>query len=185
MKGTQCTARSKRSKDRCKRLVIGGGVCVMHGGKAPQVMAKRLQRIAVHEAARFTGPAPISGGEALLEELARTNGHVLELQDALDGDELAPEEEDAAWVAYRQERGHLKQVAEAVVRLNVDGRLGRVLEEQAGVIVSLLRDVLVGCGLNPNDPAVVAVVQRELRTRQGMQDETRSRVALARRVVGE
>jgi hypothetical protein len=46
---TQCTARSSRSGKRCKRLVRGGGVCVMHGGAAPHVKAKRLERLALAE----------------------------------------------------------------------------------------------------------------------------------------
>lgn len=43
----QCTAKSKQSGVRCKRLPIpGGAVCVMHGGKIPNVRAKALQRLA-------------------------------------------------------------------------------------------------------------------------------------------
>lgn len=47
----QCTARSKRSGERCQRRVIGGGPCRMHGGAAPAVKAKREQRILVGEIA--------------------------------------------------------------------------------------------------------------------------------------
>ena len=43
---TQCTARSKQSGVQCKRRPIPGGqVCVMHGGKAPQVQAKALDNL--------------------------------------------------------------------------------------------------------------------------------------------
>lgn len=41
----QCTATSSRTGARCRRLVVGGGVCPSHGGKAPQVAAKRQERI--------------------------------------------------------------------------------------------------------------------------------------------
>jgi hypothetical protein len=41
-----CTARSKRSGVRCKRYAIPGGrVCVMHGGKAPQVIEAAQARL--------------------------------------------------------------------------------------------------------------------------------------------
>lgn len=40
---SQCVARSKQSGEQCKRRAIPGGkVCVLHGGKAPQVQAKAL-----------------------------------------------------------------------------------------------------------------------------------------------
>lgn len=43
---TPCTAKSKQSGQRCKRRPIPGGtVCVMHGGKAPQVQAKAQERL--------------------------------------------------------------------------------------------------------------------------------------------
>lgn len=43
---TPCTATSKQSGVRCKRRPIrGGAVCAMHGGKAPQVKAKALERL--------------------------------------------------------------------------------------------------------------------------------------------
>ncbi len=42
---TPCTATSKQSGKRCKRRPIPGGyVCVMHGGKAPQVQASARER---------------------------------------------------------------------------------------------------------------------------------------------
>lgn len=43
----RCTAKSKQSGTRCKRNAIAGGtVCNMHGGKAPQVIAKARVRLA-------------------------------------------------------------------------------------------------------------------------------------------
>lgn len=47
----RCTARSKRSGNRCKRAAVRGGtVCSMHGGKAPQVAAAARHRAAQFEA---------------------------------------------------------------------------------------------------------------------------------------
>ena len=44
----QCTAKSKRSGERCRRAAIrGGSVCMMHGGKSPQVLATARQRLAL------------------------------------------------------------------------------------------------------------------------------------------
>jgi hypothetical protein len=47
---SQCSATSKRSGCRCRRMVVGGGVCAMHGGAAPQVRAARKARIIEMEA---------------------------------------------------------------------------------------------------------------------------------------
>jgi hypothetical protein len=54
--GEQCSATSKRSGKRCRRRVIGGGPCIMHGGKAPQVNARREQRILLYEAEQKAAP---------------------------------------------------------------------------------------------------------------------------------
>jgi hypothetical protein len=44
--GPRCTATSKQSGVRCKRRPIPGGtVCVMHGGKAPQVQEAAMARL--------------------------------------------------------------------------------------------------------------------------------------------
>ena len=52
--GQQCTAKSKRSGERCKRAAKpGGNVCHTHGGAAPQVEAANHRRIL----AELIGPA--------------------------------------------------------------------------------------------------------------------------------
>lgn len=157
-KGEQCTARSKQSQQRCKRLVVGGGVCVMHGGAAPQVKAARLQRVAIAQAARFNGPVPVSGSQALLDELARTNGQVRALEDTLGLEQYLPSQEHSLVQRFMAERGHLKQVAEAVVRLDVDGRLEHIAQQQGAQFVETVREITLAFGLNPADEDVRAVI---------------------------
>lgn len=42
----RCTASSKQSGERCKQLaIVGGAVCVYHGGKIPQVIAAAADRM--------------------------------------------------------------------------------------------------------------------------------------------
>jgi hypothetical protein len=41
----QCSARCKSTMQRCRRTVIGGGVCYVHGGNASQVKAAREARV--------------------------------------------------------------------------------------------------------------------------------------------
>jgi hypothetical protein len=54
LEGVQCTATAKGTGERCRRRVIGGGVCPMHGGRAPQVAAAREARI-IEQRARLAG----------------------------------------------------------------------------------------------------------------------------------
>jgi len=54
--GEQCSATSKRSGKRCRRRVIGGGPCIMDGGKARQVKARREQRVLLYEAQAKAAP---------------------------------------------------------------------------------------------------------------------------------
>lgn len=43
----QCTAKAKSSGKRCSRDAIqGGNVCIVHGGKAPQVIRSARERLA-------------------------------------------------------------------------------------------------------------------------------------------
>lgn len=72
----RCTATSKRTGQRCQLTVIGGGVCFMHGGKAPQVAAKREERIVAFEAkaeitawSAMTGRPTVDPGLAVLAAL--------------------------------------------------------------------------------------------------------------------
>lgn len=71
--GRRCSARSKRSGERCRRApIVGGTVCTMHGGAAPQVRAaarRRLQNQLARVACWELG-LPGFGGQPDAEALA-------------------------------------------------------------------------------------------------------------------
>ena len=95
VKGSQCTAKSKRSGERCKRVVRGGGVCRMHGGAAPAVRAKQLARVAVQQAAldvRSVNPsmAPASPGEVMLDQMQSARERVAGLEGLVGQQTSAP-----------------------------------------------------------------------------------------------
>lgn len=169
MKGTQCTAKSKRSGLQCRRLVVGGGVCRMHGGANPVVNANRLQRIAIAQAAAHLPERDtVTGEEALVEELSRTVVEVRELERFLAGEQY---DDSRLQGRYLATRGHLKQVAEACVRLDVTGKQQALNGRQGALIVLLLRRVIAGLGLDPGDPHIGALVRDELLTVQRMDQE--------------
>ena len=86
----QCTARSKQSRVRCKRLAIPGGtVCHMHGRAAPQVRAaaedrlRALQHPAIDRIAKLIDQDqfPSVSYAASKDVLDRTMGRATEVVD--------------------------------------------------------------------------------------------------------
>lgn len=63
----RCSARAKATGEQCKRLVLGGGACRMHGGATRAATAKRLERLALAEQLA-TAPRR-HAGEVLYEAL--------------------------------------------------------------------------------------------------------------------
>jgi hypothetical protein len=170
---SQCTARSKRSGVQCKRLVLGGGVCAMHGGKAPQVAAKRLERIAWMRAGQAAGleqRPDVTPEEALLEELHRTVGRVRQLEVYLQTHDTDADEGRTLQL-FMAERGHVRQVAETALRTNAVGKQVQLSERQGALIVLVMRAILARVGIDPADPAVVAIVREELQRIQQMESQ--------------
>ena len=85
MEDRRCTAKSKRSGERCKRsAILGGTVCTSHGGRTPVVKAAAERRLAMRKASeqfaalgRDPDAEPVDPAEALLRLV--TNKH-LEVQ---------------------------------------------------------------------------------------------------------
>src|SRR5665213_650096 len=92
----QCTAKSKQGQKRCgARAIPGGRVCRYHGGGSPQVIEAAQKRLALTDArnAMVAMGIPVEGldpYDALMEEIARTAGHVRWLQAVVQG--LKPDE---------------------------------------------------------------------------------------------
>jgi hypothetical protein len=88
--GEQCSATSKRSGKRCQRRVIGGGPCIMHGGKARQVKARREQRVLLYEAQAKAAPPVVepepepTADETLIAVLADVRRILRQLRAELD-----------------------------------------------------------------------------------------------------
>jgi hypothetical protein len=172
----RCTARSKQSGERCKRAsVVGASVCSMHGGKAPRVRYAAQQRVAAVAAERavvtYGLPRTVDPHVALLEEIARTAGHVDWLGSVVAGLEAdkvvfgitehrvgkGPEgpinvvtrsAAIAVWVElYQKERAHLVAVCKAAISAGVEERQVALAEKQGAMVVAVLRAVFADAEL--------------------------------------
>lgn len=155
----------------CSKPVTGGStVCHWHGKKAPQTVAAAQRRAEQTAAARavatFGLPVDVTPEHAILQELARTNGHVLWLADVVadlepqhltwgktqeeegfDGQgEVSKTTSTAAvnvWVElYERERTHLLAVAKAALAAGIAERQIRLAEQQGQLVADLLRAVI-------------------------------------------
>ena len=92
----QCEATSKRSGRRCRRRVVGASVCITHGGKAPQVAARREARILemraeLKAAARGQVHEPRSPHEVLLSAVDIGDRVLMLLWRDFQASQLSPE----------------------------------------------------------------------------------------------
>lgn len=129
-----CTARSKRSGVRCRRFPVpGASVCVIHGGKAPQVQAAAKERIQEAAAADVVAKlvwksdaVPVTNAVAALQLLAGQLQHAADvLGSELDAGDLEPVRA-AAWLRV------LRELRTALSEMERLGIAGKSLEIEAG-----------------------------------------------------
>lgn len=172
----RCTAQSKQQKRRCAKWAEPGQtVCRFHGGAAPQVKAKAAANLQAQSAAAavvtFGLPQDISPEDALYQELHRTAGAVAYIQglvQTLDAGQLGQSTRNSGrvpsiWVdLYQRERKHLADVAATCIRVGLEERRVRIIEEQGQAVADLLRKVLTDLGVDPASEEARTVVRRHL-----------------------
>lgn len=145
----------------------GVGRCKLHGGNT-EGGRKQGQDLAALDAVQMYGlPREVDPHVALLEELARTAGHVDFLRaklnelgvedlvglvgsDGVTGEGLThhPRTERTIWLSlYQDERAHLVSVAAACVKAGVSEAQVRLAEALGSRIATLLDGVLAGLNL--------------------------------------
>jgi hypothetical protein len=153
----QCTAKAKGTQQRCQRLVMGGGVCIVHGGRAPQVNAAREARVVAALAQMSSGVTEARDpGEALVSAAVDADAIVQRLKSSMDaGEEFRPGELRALgdWL------DRVARISKTVIDARVDERKVRVTELQHRQFTEILKAVLVALGHDPDDPEVIEVVQ--------------------------
>lgn len=170
----QCTATSKRSRERCKRApVVGGTVCAMHGGKAPQVKAAAEQRQAdakAEDAIRKLWPGlatvePVrdpfdllARTAAALEHMAEATGtRVNELQGKVGtGEHLAQLRAEVVLLDKLLDK--LLRAGDRMASLGIASRAVEVQQGQADLMLAWLRAGLEAGQAAGGDQVVLAAV---------------------------
>lgn len=179
--GPRCGAKKHQGEGTCTLVAgwgtdhVGAGPCRLHGGSTRTVStgARRalLEREAAKQLAALDAP-PVANP---LEELSKLAGQVLAWRDA-----LAEKVNELTSVRYENSHGGEQLRAEvalferamdrcatvlvAISKLDIDNRLVRIGEAQAGLVVQVIRNTFAAVGLTPEQQAASGpIVARELR----------------------
>jgi hypothetical protein len=180
----QCTARSKRSGERCKAYPVRGAtVCNTHGGAARQVRAAAARRLEVEEVETevrnliaFEALEGVDDPLAVLSELAARalateRALAARVNDLAQDDRLRYKASGAGTEQLRAEvalweRWHKQaaSLADLLARHNFEERRVRLSEKQGALVVGVLRAVFARLALSPEQQAMLpTVVPEELR----------------------
>lgn len=164
-KSPQCTAKSKRSGQRCRRPVPGGGVCATHGGKARQVQRRREARIALAQAQAMYGDEYLvrDPGDVLLAAVADGDAIVQKLKAQIQASESVT---GADLLALGEWLDRAARMSKAVLDLKLAERQVRLAEGQGLLVADVLRGAIADLGHDPRDPVVVHVLSTRLRELQ-------------------
>lgn len=138
---------------------MGGTVCSMHGGRAPQVRAKAAARWALVEMAppslEHVDPALVMGDGVALgrQVLAHITGTVL----AGETPTVAQLDALGVWL------DRVQRLAKTASDAGVSERRVRVAEAQLLLMDGAIRAVVRALGHDPADPSVAKVIEGELR----------------------
>lgn len=178
----------KRNRDPCRNNAgkgtqhVGRGPCWLHGGRLPTV-TKKYQRVkAEEELVRYGLPRQVDPQQALLEEIARTAGHVawleLKVQEQKKDEDLTwgltkeviggkdagitLESKPSVWLQlYHKERHHLVDVCRVAIAAGIAEREVKIAERQGQLIAQTIRGVLKDLGVR-EDRQTATVVRRHL-----------------------
>jgi hypothetical protein len=172
----QCTAKSNRTGQRCKRAACKGGrVCATHGGRAPQVKRKATERV-IEERARAAAADYVPAASELVDPvgtLLKVAGEVLGFK-AFVGQRLAELQADS-W-RYRGEQGEQLRAEVALYERALDratkvlieiNRLGleqrkQAFDERQGVeLAAVIHRILDRLVLTPEQMDLMRVVVPE------------------------
>lgn len=151
----QCPATSKRTGERCKRWVVGGGPCRIHGGAAPQVAEKRKQRIELGEA---LAKSPHRSPWEVLGDVLHTADVVAQGARAeVESGDVTPQTLFALTDAIERAGRWAKVALDA----GIDERRTQVAEQHGAALAGCIRAILDRLDLSVAQQAMVSIVVPE------------------------
>jgi hypothetical protein len=177
----QCTARSKRSGERCRAYPVRGAtVCNAHGGAARQVRAAAARRLEVQEVEEevrnLIAFESLEGVDDPLSVLSELAARALATERALAArvNDLAADDrlrykaagagteqlraEVALWERWHRQAAAL---ADTLAKHNFEERRVRLSEKQGALVVDVMRAVFARLMLTPEQQALIPVVVPE------------------------
>lgn len=158
-----CGARCRDGSPCRQPAIRGSNRCRVHGGSIPQVRAAALQRVAeanvTRAVDRFAVPREVTAAEALRGELARTQGRV----DLLEREVSERPNDPGLLAVYTAERGHLRQLADGMVRARVDERREALSDQLVEGLETALSAIVRDLGHDPDSEYIRQVIARRMR----------------------
>lgn len=147
---SRCTATAKSTGERCRRWVLGGGVCVKHGGRAPQVAAKREARIIAGQALQLGGDGLVdrSPADALLSAAKDADLVIQRLKGQVrsgEGLDLAALSVLGDWI------DRVGRLSKVVIDAKLDERDVQLAQADADRVVNAFTEVVKVLNLTPVD----------------------------------
>lgn len=163
----RCRARSKKTGNQCGAYAVHGAtVCRHHGGSAPQVKAKAAQRVAEQQLTAALAQLDVPAIDNPLVALTQLAGQIVAFKDQLAErvnqlhairytDGKGGEQLRSEVALFERALDRTVNVLAVIAKLNIDERLAKISEQQAG----LVRDVVMG---SLTDAGVEPEVQRDV-----------------------
>ena len=169
---SRCSAHNRQGQPCGRQAMAGASVCDFHGGKSPGARQKAAQRLAEGQARQVLNREGIVALEDPLRALQELAGEALRLRgyfadrlaalEQLRYEGRAGEQLRAEVSLYERALDRAQRFALDLARLDLDGRLVKISEQQAAVIAQVLQRALERLGLYRDDVRVA--LADELRT---------------------
>lgn len=158
---SQCTATAKSTGARCGKLVLGGGVCRIHGGKSPNAVAAREARLVQARAAVLGGREKRTPAEALMAAGSALDAGLQAMADLVEAGGVVTADAIRELRAQADASGRMQKI---ILDAGIEERRVRISEQQGARIATAIRAILEDLRLSPEQQAMVSeVVPRRLR----------------------
>lgn len=164
-RASQCTATAKSTGVRCGKLVLGGGVCRLHGGKSPNEVAAREARLVQQRATVLGGAEHRTPAEALMAAGSSLDSGLQAMESLVEAGGVVTADALRELRAQAEASGRMQKL---IVDAGIDERRVRISEAQGAQVAVAIRGILDGLHLTSDQQRLAGeVVPRQLRMLAG------------------